>query len=530
MAAPPGKKLCNAALEETETRVSTQVLVHVKKLLRLKNRYCSPLLRLPVEVIIHILSFVMGKMGYSYAWKPIFKTCHQIWRIMCETSSLWWRVDASLRRNAQVILMRSNGAPREVVARLLPWDEWDNVGRVDVLRYWRDRWVLQGHRLRKLDFLALPYVLPIFTWIFKQSLPRLRHLRLHVVSGLSDPLEGPVAIRLPTNTSLRTLDLCNVTLPWSSSIFTGLLELHLDFRSVFVSITGEELFRILGASPQLERLSLVQLEVRRPISTANSKQFALPIIRLPALNFLKVYNDPQTVGYILAQMDISSLVSLQIFPVAPRTEVVQWINRFFSGTHLSKELLSSPPVLEVAKQYDISSSLEFTIGSLKIQFPLDVDNIHAIHAAAATCVPLTPSSVASLNLESTKLDQREWKDFFSSHPEVLSVEFIQLTTEPVLDSFFDALSPGDGGVVLCPRLESIVLRSTTTEWLEPLRICLDQREGAGSKLKRLKITGLDACRFTSQLRPLVEVLEAEFSNVYKQKVSLSSMDAQSISD
>jgi len=274
---------------------------------------------------------------------------------------------------------------------------------------------------------------------------------------------------------------------------------------------------------------LVQLEVRRLIPAANTKHSALPIIRLPTLNFLKLYNDPQTVGYIVTQMDIPSLVSLQIFPVAPRTEVVQWINRFFSGIHLPKELLSNPPVLEVAKEYDIPPSLEFTIGGLKIQSPLDVDDIHAIHAAAATCVPLAPSSVTSLNLQSTKLDKQEWKNFFSSHPEVLSVDFTQLTMEPVFDSLFDALSPGDDGVVLCPRLESIVFRSFTTPWLAPLRACLEEREGAGFKLRRLKITGPDTYRFTKILRPLVEVLEAEFSDSYKQKVSSSSMDALSIS-
>jgi len=85
------------------------VLVHVKNLLRLKNRYCSPLLRLPAEVIIHILSFVMEEMQFSYVWKLLFKSCHQIWRIICKTASFWWKVDASLRRNAQVVLMRSNG-------------------------------------------------------------------------------------------------------------------------------------------------------------------------------------------------------------------------------------------------------------------------------------------------------------------------------------------------------------------------------------------------------------------------------------
>jgi hypothetical protein len=57
-------------------------LVHMKKLFRIRNWLRSPLLRLPTEIIVHVLSFIMIGLDSSpphlRAWMPVLCNCHQI--------------------------------------------------------------------------------------------------------------------------------------------------------------------------------------------------------------------------------------------------------------------------------------------------------------------------------------------------------------------------------------------------------------------------------------------------------------------
>jgi len=107
-------------------------LVHSKKLY-VKNRYRSPFLRLPTE-IIHVLSFVMEDTGAYPVWRPISITRHHIRRIMCKATALRWKGNVSLGRDAVDVLTRSKGNPRVVVAQFGPWDE-EYLKAVDSARW-----------------------------------------------------------------------------------------------------------------------------------------------------------------------------------------------------------------------------------------------------------------------------------------------------------------------------------------------------------------------------------------------------------
>jgi len=57
----------------------TAVLVHLRKLLRLRNRLSPPLLRLPTETILRILSYFMADLDSYYyyyitIWTAIYST------------------------------------------------------------------------------------------------------------------------------------------------------------------------------------------------------------------------------------------------------------------------------------------------------------------------------------------------------------------------------------------------------------------------------------------------------------------------
>jgi len=291
-------------------------------------------------------------------------------------------------------------------------------------------------------------------------------------------------------------------------------------------MTEDELLRILHASPQLERLSLVQIRQTIP---ANGYQ--LPpkhVVRLPVLTFLKLDNDPKVVGYTLAHLDIPALASLDIHSRVSDWDIVRSLDHFFPDDRLPGRLFSDPPVFELGRPclYEENPSLKFSIGSLKVQFDFNAYDAEASHNVTASCILLVPPSVTTIKLELAKLNVQEWKEFFRSHPEVRSIEYTELRGEPMSKSLWDALSPAedDDQVVLCPRLESIVCNvNTGTERVKPLLISLSYRGSAGFKLRHLKMRGRWIYKIVGIIRPLVEVLEVDFPNKLEQKVSLISM-------
>ena len=108
--------LLHKAGQEFET-----ALVHMKRLLRLRNFLCSPLLRLPTEIIIRILSFVMAGLDSwpcRGIWESIYNTCHYILRIMRSATELWWKVDYESTGPAQYIFARSKGDPQFIFSDL----------------------------------------------------------------------------------------------------------------------------------------------------------------------------------------------------------------------------------------------------------------------------------------------------------------------------------------------------------------------------------------------------------------------------
>lgn len=520
------KTIDDTALKEAEKEVTT-TLVHLKQLLCVKNRLCSPLLQLPEETIIHILSFVMGDMGFYSRWRPIYTTCRRIHRIMCNATALWWKVDLSFERNAKVVLMKSKGDPQVVIAMLER--SYSAIKKERILDYWRDNWQLQSHRLHTLELYGSLSSLPHFSWIFERSLPRLEHLTFHVDWSRrrdESPTQDPVPIQLPVDMPLRVLDLGNVAPPWSSEVFTGLNELHLDFRRV-TSTVECELFRILDASPQLERLSLVH--VRQTISMDDNKQLHYKrIVELPALTFLKLENEPEVVGYFLAHLDTPVLASLKIGSGVRDGDITRSLGHFLPGDHLPKRLFSDPPIFKIGSpNYPKVTSLIFSMGGFEVDFHFGLGNANLV---AGAFVPLVPQSVTTLKFEFSELDVREWKEFFRSHPEVRVIECTEFHGEPVSESFWDALTPPEDGdqVPLCPRLESVTLKVyTDTTKLEPPISCLRRRRDAGFKLRHFKITEIYgmADRMTEDIGPLVEMLEVETKlNKRSREVSPISVD------
>jgi hypothetical protein len=511
--APTFVKTDDATLERTENEVAV-VLVHLKKLLRLENWLRSPLLRLPTETIAHILSYIMEDAEHPSIWRPIFNTCYRIHNIMSTTTGLWRKADFTSDRLAQLAFARSQGNLEVIIADLLTRDFLRNECTRDALGFCRDNLVLRGHRFHTLDVCGYPSDIANFSWILERPLPSLEHVKIHFYPPWEGWggffMENPVVLQLPTDLPLRMLNLGNAVLPWSSSLFTGLRELHLDFADCesLVEISEEELLGILGASPRLESLTLLRLMPKVPIMDYQRQYTPTRIVKFTSLASLNLDSFPELVGYILACVDIPAITSLKIRAEFSPWEVRFSLDHFFPDDRLPDRLFPNPPIFEVWPDcgYGIYDSLKVKIGSAYIQFDFEIDENAATSDAIMSCIlPLVPPSVTTLRLDHSDLDKHEWMEFFRSHSEVRSIECSTLREGPISESLWDALSPaGADAITPCPKLESISLSKERAS--TPLLNCLLNRKTAGFGLRCLKVWEVDNL-FAEQLGLLVEELQ-----------------------
>lgn len=528
--------------QKTEREIVAE-LTHLRKLIRVRNWLRSPLLQLPTETIVRILSFLMpGLDTYFHArWWSIYGTCHRIHEIMCTATELWWRVDFVRTRVAQFILARSKWNPRVFISDLRSMSDEKIVATETILDHWRNRRGFTGHRLHNFEFFGLPSSFDHFSWILERPLPHVRHMKLHITDSIAEeeiefPLPQPVTLELPMGMPLQSLDLRNVMLPWSSqsNLFNGLRELRLNFRDCEppVFIPEGELFRILDASPQLESLSLVRVGHRVPVRNDEP----LPpkrILQFPNLTSLTLDNDPVVIKYTLAYMGLPVITSLEIRSFISWDTAQTFKNRFFPDDRLATRLFPNPPTFAVRTigLGDSDASIEIDIGSIKLRFDFPLGQGERGRSAVMTCIPsLVPSSVTALELEYTQLNERGWRDFFMSHPEVRSIECSEFSRVAVSRSLWDALSPArEDTDIPCPKLESIFITLYTKGAVfTPLSDCLRKRQVAGFRLGRLRV--VDSRRFTTdvdgfheEFGPLVEVLEAREPSGHVQRVSPVSM-------
>lgn len=508
-----------AAVDPTLHGAIATILFHQKILLRLKNRLRSSFLRLPKEILIHILSYIMDHEGHSIAWKPIYLTCYHIHTVMRAATELWWEVDCSRAREANFVFWHAKGNPQVLLAELSTW----NHEARRILDFWRYKRLLQGHRLRRLELLGYPSDLYHFQWIFEVVLPRLYHLKIHFFPQppmtYIGNLQIPIVLQLPMNMPLRILDLRNTTLPWSSQLFVGLCELRLDFQDCEpMEISEDEFLRVLKASPQLESLSLIQAGPDIDIDGHARQPTPERILQFPKLTFIELENSPAVVGFILAHISVPAVTSLIIYSPTSSRNLAQSLAHLTPNDDIQNRLFSNPPVFRVlAFEEDSSELMIFNIGSFEISFDAaDFDEMAEIRDHIMTHIQrLVPPSVTSLKLDFIDMeffDGLWWEEFLGSHSELQTIEFLDGSSSIEADTFFSALSYGTDNAPYCPKLEFIRTVGDPIMTISALLDYLRDRKNAGLELKRLKWESLTANQSEMVKRafgPLVGILEVD---------------------
>lgn len=510
--------------------VVAAALAHKTALLRLRNWLRCPLLQLPTETFVQILSYIMEDPEHPHAWRPIFSTCYRIHTTMSTTTDLWRKADFSVDRTAHLAFARSAGNLHEITVAFWSGDnelDWSTQAAMD---FCRDNLVLNGYGLHTVDITGFPPDVPHWSWIFERPLPRLNRLKIHFFPSDEDApfMPAPVDIQLPTDLPLRVLDLQNAKLPWSSNLFTGLTELHLDFSNCHTSteIPEDDLLRILSASPRLERLSLVDL--RPTVPGMDEPQLApTRTIRLPSLIFLKVDHLPEIVAPILSHLDTPAIASFEIHSQVSNWEVELYLDSYFPDDHLLDRVLPNPPIFEVWTRVGggFEDSMIVKIGSAEMRFDFDMDERDLACANIMACIhPFVPTSVTTIELGYTGLDEEGWSEFFSVRPEIRSIESTKDIWPPATsDTLWDALSATSTDTVpLCPKLESVSIYHIPDP--ASLLNCLRSRKNAGCVLRRLKLWGVDGA-VAKEFSSLVEELQILSKPVRPtERVRLASMD------
>ena len=494
--------------EKLETEV-VATLVHKTKLLRVRNWLCCPLLRLPAETVIQILTYIMEDTEDPHAWRPIHSSCYRMNTTMNTTTDLWRKADFTLDRTSHLKFVRSMGKLQEIRVDFCPWENQSEWTTQEAMNFCRDNVVLNGRALHTVGITGFPSDIPHWSWIFERPLPRLHRLKIHFVPSDDDgpnPLATPVVLKLPPDLPLRVLDLCNARLPWSSNLFAGLTELHMVFSDCdpFVEIPEDELLSILVTSPQLKRLSLVELTPIGPDMNV-TQPAPTQIVRLPSLTFLKLAHKPEFVVRILSLLEIPAITSFEIHSLMSDWETDVFVDLCFPDDHLPNRVFPNPPVFGVWDKtgYAYEDSLMVTIGSAKMQFDFDMEELEPACYNIMTCIhPFVPPSVTTLRLGYSGLNEEEWTDFFSAHPEVRSIECTESGWDPVSESVWEALSPtGPAEVPLCSKLESISVYNIPEP--TPLLNCLRSRKNARGMLRHPKLWGVDDM-VAREFRSLVE--------------------------
>jgi hypothetical protein len=246
------------------------------------------------------------------------------------------------------------------------------------------------------------------------------------------------------------------------------------------------------------------------------------ILQFPNLTSLSLENSPMVLKYTLEYMDLPVIASLKIRSFVSWRVVPTAINLFFpaAGGHFPTRLLPGSTKFAVSSIDDEPDpSIKAEIGGVTLQLGFPFDESELGRSLFMSCIPqLVPPSATTLKFDYTNLAEQGWRDFFTSHPEVRSIECTEGCGAPVSKSLWNALSPtgGEGAGVACPKLESISITTYTDEIsFTSLSDCLRNRQIAGFTLKHLNMLDfhgfmgeVDLDEFHQEFDLLVETVEA----------------------
>lgn len=201
---------------------------------------------IPIEILIHILSFCIPSKRQRKVRRSLVRVCH-FWRTAIYGNPLFW-TEVRLHGTTQElnkILHRNPDGPLDVI-----WTPSNSNKRMDDSGMQRVAMVASHSRRWRSLVLAGPLIHQIRTQLIEIPTPRL--VSLNMVESFYG---GPAFKFASEGAPLRELTLCRASIDWRSSRLTGLRDLRIHSPR-YQTPTLEQLHAILSSSPCLETLDL----------------------------------------------------------------------------------------------------------------------------------------------------------------------------------------------------------------------------------------------------------------------------------
>ena len=443
--------------------------------LRARNQKHSPLLRLPYEIVVHILLLVMDDMyrKSTPTWATILPTCHQLGQLVLSTPELWGRIFCTFPHNFFRRFELAAWSPTEIhVFGCCREDE--EIGAA--LERVRGACQLHRDKIHTLEFAGTSRLWSHFSWIFDEPLPDLKDLRLSFAKH--GAFDIPISLTDAVGTHLETLSIENAALPASSYSFYNMRNLRIAYSP---ELTVQRVVTILDSSRRLETLSLSYY--RHPLH--NDSQPVKRVVTLSHLRSLSLDAPPSIAASILDRLYLPAIDTLAV-PLKGLTP--SDIQLFFTNKILASHLLKATP----NSPYLISHETARMGGFQLDRSPTCTSNWADIFPAMHEMVS---SSVTELEMIRDTLDERHWREFARRRPDVHSiVSSYESTNYGRSKGLWCALLPDRHGhpAVLFPKLESVTLKAEHLSTIPSIALrCLRMRSEAGFKLKRLEVQ--DTC-------------------------------------
>jgi len=447
-----------------ETAVTAPTASDIEEL-QARNLIHSPLLRLPYEMVVHILLFIMGNEEPTPTWTPVLLTCHHLCQLILSTPTLWSRIYCTNAENIFKQFEMAAWSPTEIYVNTRFSRNEENIGVV--LDRVRGSHLLYRHRIHTLNFQGSADTWSHFSWIFDQPLPNLQHLSM-------DPAFA-IPLTDSTRTNLETLSIDVVEIPASLGFFHNLRNLHVRFSVSDRPQTSCQLFAFLNSSPRLETLSYVRL--RSPPRGGDQRR---GVATLSHLSSLTLEAPASEVAFILNHLNLPAIDFLSLKP--PNWESSD-IPLFFQNDILVNRLFKDTQIFPHLP--GMGFTVRMTGFELEGNMTSDWKNIIPVMGEMASL------SLTELELTRDTMDEGYWSRFARRRPEVRSIVSSYGAKNYCLSKgLWRALLPdrSRSPTVLFPKLESVTLKAQHLSMIPPMALrCLRARSEAGFKLKHLVV-------------------------------------------
>jgi len=452
-----------------ETTVTAPTTSNIEEL-RARNLIHSPLLRLPYEIVVHILLLVMGDGKRTPTWVAILPTCHCLCQLILSTPALWGRIYCMPPENIFKRFEMAAWSPTEIYVHAHFSKDLKVIGAaLDRVRCARQ---LHRDRIHTLEFHGITDMWPHFSWIFDQPLPNLKHLSVSACmeSGIAIPLTDFIVGR-----HLETLSVDDVEIPASLCCFDNLRNLRVCFSELgdVRPQTLCQLIALLNSSPRLETFSFVHPTV--PLRNDGQRRGVATLSHLSSLR-LEV-----PASEVTSILDHLSLPVIDTLTLKPSKLVPADIPLFFRNDLLANRLFKGTP------NFPHHTKSAIRMGG----FELEGSQIDDWKEICPTMHKMVLLSATELEIIKDQLDEGHWREFARRRPEVRSIVSSYGPENWALSKgLWCALLPDRSRhpTTLFPKLGSVTLKAEHLSTIPSMALrCLRMRSEAGFKLKYLVV-------------------------------------------